>query len=190
VRLETLEIFVDKSEKAARQSFEKGSAAIEQDFSSGLEKTREVNVKLIEMARQSAEATFELAHEIAMAKTPTDLGQALTTHANSLDVGVSRAVLQQAIRISSTCAGRHRFLALLRAGWHFAIFGRDRVESGHDAKWWIRSKMTKATPQLAKLLLRKIAAEPRSADRPSLPYSHRGVIISRGGQCDGVMSPK
>jgi hypothetical protein len=71
--------FVDKSEKAARQAFEKGTAAIEQNFSSALEKTREVNVKLIEMARHSAEATFELAHDIAMAKTPSDSGQALTT---------------------------------------------------------------------------------------------------------------
>ena len=60
--------FVDKSKKAARQAFEKGSAAIKQNFSSALEKTREVNVKLIEMARHSAEATFELAHDIAMAK--------------------------------------------------------------------------------------------------------------------------
>ena len=60
--------FVDKSKKAARQAFEKGSAAIKQNFSSALEKTRDVNVKLIEMARHSAEATFELAHDIAMAK--------------------------------------------------------------------------------------------------------------------------
>jgi hypothetical protein len=72
---------VDKSEKVARQAFEKSSAAIEQNFSSALEKTRDVNVKLIEMAHHSADATFELAHDIAVAKTPSDFGQALTTHA-------------------------------------------------------------------------------------------------------------
>jgi len=73
--------FVDKSTREARETFEQGSVAIEQNFSSALEKTRDVNVKLIEMARHSAEATFELAHEIATAKTHSDLTQALSTHA-------------------------------------------------------------------------------------------------------------
>jgi len=74
--------FVDKSTKAARETFEEGSAAIEQNFSSVLEKSRDLNVKLLEMARDNAEATFDFAREIATAKTPSDLAEALSTHAN------------------------------------------------------------------------------------------------------------
>ena len=74
--------FVDKSTKVARETFEEGSAAIEQNFSSVLEKSRDLNVKLLEMARDNAEATFDFAREIATAKTPSDLAEALSTHAN------------------------------------------------------------------------------------------------------------
>jgi hypothetical protein len=74
--------FVDKSTKAARETLEEGSAAIEQNFASVLEKTRDLNVKLVEMARDNAEANFDFAREIATAKTPTDLAEALSTHAN------------------------------------------------------------------------------------------------------------
>jgi hypothetical protein len=81
---ETKEVrnFVDKSTKAARETFEEGSAAIEQNFSSVLEKSRDFNLKLVEMARDNAEATFDFAREIATAKTPSDLAEALSTHAN------------------------------------------------------------------------------------------------------------
>jgi hypothetical protein len=74
--------FVDKSTKAARETFEESSAAIEQNFSSVLEKSRDLNVKLVEMARDNAEATFDFARQIAAAKTPSDLAEALSTHAN------------------------------------------------------------------------------------------------------------
>ena len=80
---ETEEIrkFGDKSTAAARETFEEGGAAIQQNFSVAVEKTRDLNVKLIEMARANAGATFDLGHEIATAKAPSDLAQALSTHA-------------------------------------------------------------------------------------------------------------
>ena len=42
---------------------------------------RDLNVKLIDIARANTDAAFDFAREIAEAKAPSDLFQAWTTHA-------------------------------------------------------------------------------------------------------------
>jgi hypothetical protein len=60
--------------KAARENLERSASAtedatrnVEQSYSSTFARMRELNLKLIEMARANTEAVFELAHEIASA---------------------------------------------------------------------------------------------------------------------------
>jgi hypothetical protein len=42
---------------------------------------RDLNVRLIDMAQANTDAAFGLAREVAEAKAPSDMVQALTTHA-------------------------------------------------------------------------------------------------------------
>ena len=74
--------------RIARESFNKtmetGPQAvqrIQEGFLSGLGNVRDLNVRLIAMARANTDAAFDFAREIAKAKTPSDLVQAWTTHA-------------------------------------------------------------------------------------------------------------
>jgi hypothetical protein len=45
------------------------------------ENVRDLNVRLIDMARENTEAAFDFAREVAAAKAPSDFLQAWTTHA-------------------------------------------------------------------------------------------------------------
>ena len=74
--------FAERNTNATREAFEQGGVEIQQNVSAALAKSRALNVKLIEMARANAEATFDLAHDIAAAKTPWDMAETLSTHAN------------------------------------------------------------------------------------------------------------
>ena len=74
--------FAERNTKATREAFEQGGVETQQNVAAALEKSRALNVKLIEMARVSTEATFDLAHDIAAAKTPWDMAETLSTHAN------------------------------------------------------------------------------------------------------------
>jgi phasin len=78
----------DKSRKIANETIEKGTAAAEQMARSfeqsgthAVEKMREYNLKIIDMARANAEAAFELARQLASAKTPSEFIELLTSHA-------------------------------------------------------------------------------------------------------------
>jgi hypothetical protein len=78
----------DRTTRAARQSFDqtmaKGAEAnrgIQEGFASALENVRDLNVRLIDMARENTEAAFDFAREVAAAKAPSDFLQAWTTHA-------------------------------------------------------------------------------------------------------------
>jgi hypothetical protein len=69
--------FADKSTKAARETIERGVWSAE-EATNGM---RELNVKLIDMAHANVDAAFDLAHEVASAKAPSDLATIWFAHA-------------------------------------------------------------------------------------------------------------
>jgi hypothetical protein len=78
----------DTASKTMHKNFDKtqtNGAEIGLAFQGGLgaalENARDLNVKLIDMARANTEAAFDFAREVAEARAPSDLVQALTTHA-------------------------------------------------------------------------------------------------------------
>jgi phasin len=78
----------ERTTKAARENLERSASAtedatrnVEQSYSSTFAGVRELNLKLIEMARANTEAVFELAHEIASAGSPSDLANIWAGHA-------------------------------------------------------------------------------------------------------------
>jgi hypothetical protein len=80
--------FADKSTKAAREiiecdirSAEEATNGAKLNFLSSLTDMRELNIKLIEMAHANMDAVFDLAHEIASAKAPSDLVPIWSAHA-------------------------------------------------------------------------------------------------------------
>ena len=78
----------DNVSRIARESFSKTLETapqtvhgIQEGFLSAVGNVRDLNVRLIAMARANTDAAFDFAREIAEAKTPSDLVQAWTTHA-------------------------------------------------------------------------------------------------------------
>ena len=74
----------DKSRKIANETIEKGeqmARSFEQNGTHVVEKLREYNLKMIDMARANAEAAFELARQLASAKTPSEFIELWTSHA-------------------------------------------------------------------------------------------------------------
>jgi hypothetical protein len=78
----------DRASRAARESFDRTMATgadavrgVQDGFASALENVRDLNVRLIDMARVNTEAAFDFAREVATVKGPSDLVQACTTHA-------------------------------------------------------------------------------------------------------------
>ena len=66
------------------QTLETGAEAVrgvQEGFTSALENVRDLNVRLIEMARANTHAAFDFARGVAEAKAPSDLVEACTTHA-------------------------------------------------------------------------------------------------------------
>jgi phasin len=74
--------FADKSASTASETFEKGKAAVEQNYSVAVENIRAFNVKMIDMARANTEAVFDFAQQIASAKAPADIVELWTVHAH------------------------------------------------------------------------------------------------------------
>jgi len=79
---------MNEATRVARESFdqtlETGAEAVrgvQEGLTSALENARDLNVRLIEMARANAHAGFDFAREVAEAKAPSDVVQACTTHA-------------------------------------------------------------------------------------------------------------
>ena len=79
---------MNETSRIVRESFDKtletGAETVrgvQEGFTSALENVRDLNVRLIAVARANTDAAFDFAREIAEAKTPSDLAQAWTTHA-------------------------------------------------------------------------------------------------------------
>src|SRR5262249_5659093 len=85
----------DSVSRIARENFDKTlatGAGIQEGVTSALENVRDLNVRLIGMARANTNAAFDFAHEVAEAKAPSDLVQAWTTHAtNQFDMLTKQA---------------------------------------------------------------------------------------------------
>ena len=78
----------DAASRIARETFdrtlESGAETVrgaQEGFTSALENVRDLNVRLIDMARANSDAAFDFAREVAEAAGPSDLVQAWTTHA-------------------------------------------------------------------------------------------------------------
>lgn len=70
----------DTATRTAHKNFDIGRG-LQEGFGSALENVRDLNVKLIDMARANTDAAFDFAREVAEAQAPSDLFQAWTTHA-------------------------------------------------------------------------------------------------------------
>ena len=77
----------DKSRKIANDTLEKGKAAaeqtarsVEQSYTATVENMRDYSLKMIDMAQANAEAVFELARQLATAKSPFDIMELWTSH--------------------------------------------------------------------------------------------------------------
>ena len=78
----------DVANRTARKNFDKVLTAgtevgrgVQEGFGSALENVRDLNVRLIDMARADSNAAFDFAREVAEAQAPSDMVQAWTTHA-------------------------------------------------------------------------------------------------------------
>jgi len=78
----------DSMSRIARENFDKtletGAETvrgIQEGVTSAREHMRDLNVRLIDMAKANTNAAFDLAREVAEAKAPSDMVQAWTTHA-------------------------------------------------------------------------------------------------------------
>jgi phasin len=80
--------FVDESAAIANEAVEKGKAtaersaqAFQQSYSTAVENMRNYNLKMIDMARANTDAVFEVARQLATVKTPSDIVELCTSHA-------------------------------------------------------------------------------------------------------------
>jgi len=78
----------DSAIRTARESFDKTLATgaetvrgVQNGFTSALVNARDLNVRLINIARANTDAAFDFAREVAEAEAPSDLLQAWSTHA-------------------------------------------------------------------------------------------------------------
>ena len=79
---------MNEASKFARESFDRtletGAETVrgvQEGFTSALENVRDLNIRLINMARANTNAAFDFASEVAEAKAASDVVQAWTTHA-------------------------------------------------------------------------------------------------------------
>jgi hypothetical protein len=77
----------DRTSRATRETFDKVTAAgedtargMQESFAATVGTVRDLNVKLLGMARQNAEAAFDFAQQLATVEAPTDLPQVWSTH--------------------------------------------------------------------------------------------------------------
>jgi hypothetical protein len=80
---------------------------IQEGFGSALENVRDLNVRLIDMARANTNAAFDFAREVAEAQAPSDLVRACTAHANKqFDVFTKRFEMLSKQASALTTIGR------------------------------------------------------------------------------------
>ena len=79
--------FADQGAKTTREAIEKGNQireearrTVEEGYATAMGDLRELSVKLIDMARANTEAAFDLAHQIATAKAPSDIAAVCAAH--------------------------------------------------------------------------------------------------------------
>jgi phasin len=80
--------FADKSAAMANEAVQQGRATAErsaqvfqQSLSTAFENMREYNLKMIDMTQANTEAVFEIARQLATVKTPSDIIDLCTSHA-------------------------------------------------------------------------------------------------------------
>jgi phasin len=76
--------FADKSAAIASEgkaAAEQATRAVQQSYSVTVDNIRDFNVKMIDMAQANAEAVFECARQLAVAKQPSDMVELWTAHA-------------------------------------------------------------------------------------------------------------
>ncbi len=80
---------MDDRTKTARRNFDQATSAgenamqeVQGHYTAAMENTVDLNSKLVEMARENAEAALEASAQIAKAETPADLVQAWSSHAS------------------------------------------------------------------------------------------------------------
>ena len=61
---------------------EQSARAAEQSYSTAVENMRNYNLKMLDMAQANVEAVFEVARQLATAKTPADMIELCTAHAH------------------------------------------------------------------------------------------------------------
>ena len=74
----------DNVSRIARENFDKTlatGAGIQEGVTSALGNVRDLNIRLIGMARANTNAAFDFVREVAEAEAPSDLVQAWSTHA-------------------------------------------------------------------------------------------------------------
>jgi hypothetical protein len=106
--------FADKTARAARETFEKGSAATQQSargaqesFSAVAEGIRDFNVRLMEMAQLNTVAALDFAREMSTAKGPADAAALWSSHAQKQFetlTGQSKELAALAQRIATSSA--------------------------------------------------------------------------------------
>ena len=75
---------VRETQESFDKTMETGADAIrgvQEGFTSAMENVRDLNVRLIDMARASTDVAFDFAHAVAAAKKHSDFVEAWTTHA-------------------------------------------------------------------------------------------------------------
>ena len=80
--------FADKNAAIANETLAKGKAAaeqsakaVEQSYSVTVENMRDYNLKMIDMAHANTEGVFKFARQLATAKSPSDMVELWTSHA-------------------------------------------------------------------------------------------------------------
>ena len=74
--------FADQTLEKGRATMEQSARAAEQSYSTAVENMRNYNLKMLDMAQANVEAVFEVARQLATAKTPADMIELCTAHAH------------------------------------------------------------------------------------------------------------
>jgi hypothetical protein len=74
--------FANKTLEKGRATMEQSARAAEQSYSTAVENMRNYNLKMLDMAQANVEAVFEVARQLATAKTPADMIELCTAHAH------------------------------------------------------------------------------------------------------------
>lgn len=104
----------DRANRTSNETFDETIAmgsetarGVREGFTSALKNVRDLNVRLIDMAWSNTNAAFEFAREVAGAERPSDLAQAMSTHAVKQFRVLTRQASELAIlgqRFTSTAA--------------------------------------------------------------------------------------